>query len=67
MEEQSILNNWLMSQKESRWTRSNIIMLFILVEHGIIGLKLAIGIIIPDIPKDVRDSEYRRKEQKEQA
>ena len=54
------MQRWFMS-KDSYWTRTNIILLAILVEHLIIGLKIVIGILIPDIPKDVKESELKRK------
>lgn len=42
------------------WTRTNIIMLAIVIEHIVIGLKVVIAIVIPDVPKNVKDSEKRR-------
>ena len=59
-EEQSAMQKWFMNQ-DSFWTRTNIILLAILVEHLIIGLKIVIGILIPDVPKDVKESELKRK------
>ena len=32
-----------------------------IVEHVIIGLKIVIAILIPDVPKNVKDAETKRK------
>ena len=60
-EEQSAMQRWFTNKESSYWTRTNIILLAIAVEHLIIGLKIVIGVLIPDIPKDVKESELRRK------
>ncbi len=49
------------------WTRTNIVLLAIVVEHLIIGLKIVIAILIPDVPKDVEDSEAKRSDYEELA
>lgn len=42
------------------WNRANIILLAILIEHLIIGLKVLIALVIPDTPAAVISGEYRR-------
>ena len=59
-EENSAMISYLM-KKNPFWSRTNIIMLAIAIEHVIIGLKVVIAIIIPDVPKNVVDSEKRRR------
>ena len=48
-------------EKDSRfWNRANIILIAILMEHVVIGLKIVIAAIIPDVPKRVIEDEFRR-------
>jgi len=35
------------------WNRANIICWFVVLEHAIIGLKVFIALVIPDVPYDV--------------
>ena len=65
--EESILVTFLQSKNKSYWNRSNIILLAILVEHLVIALKIVIAMIIPDVPRSVKDNEERRKLVIEQA
>lgn len=48
--------------KTTFWTRTNILLLALFIEHLIIALKVVIALIIPDVPKNVKDSEKRRRE-----
>ena len=61
------MQRWFTTRGESYWTRTNIVLLAIAVEHMIIGLKIVIGVLIPDIPKDVKESELRRSSHEQQA
>ena len=54
------MTQWLMS-RNSFWTRTNIILLAIGLEHVIIGLKVVIALLIPDVPKAVKLAEEKRK------
>ena len=49
-----------MSNSDKRWTRFNIVMLVVGVEHAIIGLKLVIAVLIPDVPARVKKAEEKR-------
>lgn len=42
-----------MKQNPERWTKYNILLLAVIIEHGIIGLKAVIATLIPDVPKGV--------------
>lgn len=52
-DEESILSQYLGKKDRVFWTRTNIFALAILVEHLVIGLKLVISVIIPDVPHKV--------------
>ena len=58
--EQSAITDYLMSNSDKRWTRFNIVMLVVGVEHAIIGLKLVIAVLIPDVPARVKKAEEKR-------
>ena len=49
------------------WTRTNVIALAILVEHIVIGLKIVIALVIPDVPHKVVQDEFRRIKIEEQV
>ena len=49
------------------WTRANIFIIAILVEHAVIGIKIVIAMIIPDLPFSVTQAEMKREKQFEQA
>ena len=50
-----------MSERDPNfWTRTNIIILAIFIEHAVIALKIVIAMIIPDVPVTVREAEERR-------
>ena len=49
-EEKSVLVQYLEKKDPETWTLRNIIILCIFLEHFIIGLKIIIALIIPDIP-----------------
>ena len=59
--EQSATVKYLM-MKHPFWTRTNVVLLAVFIEHLIIGLKVVIALIIPDVPKNVKNSEKRRPE-----
>lgn len=58
-EEQSSVTQFLIKRDVSM-TRTNIILLAIGIEHLIIGLKIVIAILIPDVPAHVKLSEMKR-------
>ena len=58
-EELSTMNEFLI-ERAPYWTRTNVFILAVGVEHLIIGLKLVIALLIPDVPKDVKMAEERR-------
>ena len=58
--EESVLVQYLKERDDLFWNRANIILLAILMEHVIIGLKIVIASIIPDVPKKVIEDEFRR-------
>ena len=53
-DEKSVLVQYLENKDASTWTLRNIILLCILAEHVIIGLKIVIALIIPDVPFKVQ-------------
>ena len=66
IEEQSAMTRWLMNKGEY-WTRTNIFILAIVVEHLIIALKIVIAVLVPDVPKVVQESEKCRPTFEQQA
>ena len=51
-----------MSERDPNyWTRANVILATILIEHLVIALKVVIALIIPDTPHSVTEDEFRRK------
>lgn len=58
-DELSTMNEFLID-RAPYWTRTNVFILAVGVEHLIIGLKLVIAILIPDVPKDVKRAEEKR-------
>ena len=66
LEEQSAMTQFLM-QREPFWTRTNIVLLAVGVEHMVIGLKIVLAILIPDVPGHVQKSEDKRPEVIQQA
>jgi len=55
-----VLNQYLIKRDPLFWTRANIIFMAILMEHVVIGLKVVIAMIIPDVPAKVIEAENRR-------
>ena len=49
--------------KDMDWSKYQILLLAVVIEHYIIGLKAAITVLIPDIPKKVKLSEEKRSKQ----
>ena len=50
-----------MSERDpARWNRATIILFAVFIEHLIIGLKIVIALIIPDVPHSVTEDEFRR-------
>ena len=37
-------------ERDEYWTRTNIIILAVIVEHLIIALKIVIALVVPDVP-----------------
>ena len=60
MTEKSILSQWLEAKDRVFWTRTNIIVFAILIEHCVIALKVVLAMIIPDVPHKVVSDEFRR-------
>ena len=58
--EESVLVQYLHKQDPTFWNRANIILLAILIEHAVIGLKIVIAAIIPDVPRKVTEDEFKR-------
>ena len=58
--EEAVLVQYLREQDPTFWNRANIILLAILIEHLVIGLKIVIAAIIPDVPRKVTDDEFKR-------
>ena len=59
-EEESVLTQYLQKKDEVFWTRTNIFVLAIVIEHAVIALKILIALIIPDVPARVVTEEFRR-------
>ena len=53
MTEKSILSQWLEAKDRVFWTRTNIIVFAILIEHCVIALKVVLAMVIPDVPHKV--------------
>ena len=53
------MTRWLMERK-TFWTRTNVFILAVGVEHLVIGLKLVIALLIPDVPQRVKRAEEKR-------
>ena len=51
---------WLERKDAETWNLRNIIVLTIFVEHIIIGIKIVIALIIPDVPFKVQEDEMKR-------
>ena len=58
--EKSVLAQYLQKRDEQYWTRANVILFAILIEHFVIALKIMIALIIPDVPYKVQADEFRR-------
>ena len=58
--ERSVLIQYLEDKDSNFWNRANIVILAIIVEHLVIGLKVVIALIIPDVPAHVKEDEFRR-------
>ena len=50
-----------MTRPNKRWTRTNIILLLLILEHILITIAIAIDIVIPDVPSRVVKAETNRK------
>lgn len=66
-EEQGVLVQYLVKKDPLFWDRSTIILLVILIEHLVIGIKILIALIIPDVPFKVQQDEVRREKIIEKA
>ena len=51
---------FLQKRNPNFWNRANIVLLALLVEHIIIGLKIVVALLIPDVPKSVQQAEMHR-------
>ena len=58
--EESPMMQYFKKQDPYYWNRANVILLCILIEHLVIGLKVVIAGIIPDVPTAVKVSEQKR-------
>ena len=65
--EESVLVRYMSERDPNYWTRSNIILFAILIEHLVIALKVVIALIIPDVPFSVTEDEFRRSQVREQV
>lgn len=59
--EESVLVRYMSERNPNYWTRANVILATILIEHLVIALKVVIALIIPDTPFSVTEDEFRRK------
>lgn len=59
-EGQSSYVKYMESQNEEYWTVEKIIILVVLVEHGLLFIKVVIAALIPDVPSEVIASEKIR-------
>ena len=59
VDKQSAMTQYLLNRGPF-WTRTNIFILAIFIEHLIIGLKVVIALLIPDVPGDVKEAEKKR-------
>ena len=50
-----------MTRPSKFWTRTNIIILLLILEHILIAIAIAIDIVIPDVPSRVVKAETNRK------
>ena len=66
VKEQSALTAYFMKESEF-WTRTNIFIFVVCMEHLIIGLKIVIAILIPDVPFNVKKAEEKRVESRKAA
>ena len=48
--------------EEARWSHLNIVLLLVLMEHLILALKIAMAILIPDVPEEVLFEESRNEQ-----
>jgi len=67
IEKMSSMTQFMMNRDSGFWTRYNILLLAIAIEHIIIGLKALIAILIPDVSTHVMLAEKQRKEVIESA
>ena len=55
--EQSVIIQYLRSKNETFWNRANIILFCIFIEHVVIGIKIIMAGVIPDLPAEVQNDE----------
>ena len=60
LEEKSTLMQYFEKRDPYYWNRANIFLLAICMEHFVIGLKVIIALVIPDVPHKVQEDEFRR-------
>ena len=53
---------WLMQKEHTFWTRSNIILLIVAVEHALLLIKIVLANLVPDVPATVLAAEKKRSE-----
>ena len=51
---------YLEKKDPNYWNRANIFFFAICIEHLVIGLKIVIALIIPDVPYKVQEDEFKR-------
>jgi len=51
---------WITSLAPNYWTPMKTLLVAVLIEHGILALKIIVAAIIPDIPESVLDKERKR-------
>ena len=60
LSEKSVLVQYLENKDPNYWNRANIFFFAICIEHLVIGLKIVIALIIPDVPYKVQEDEFKR-------
>ena len=67
LEQRSQVTQYLMQRRDGFWTRTNILTLFVVVEHVLIGLQFAIRWFVPELHKNVVRAEATRKTMSKKA
>lgn len=60
VEEESPMVQYFVKRDPYFWNRANIVLFCIFLEHIVIGLKVVIAMVIPDVPRVVTEAENIR-------